>query len=184
MSYTHTAHTCSSPFLGAFLAYEGIGHRSRPRDPHSSGPATATAHVRVQLAEYDSMDMPDVQNPFLSRAHDPPNDSMPMRCEHGGPQPQSSGNRGSASSMANQPTPTTAAATTRPSANMPTSSRRCCCPPSSCSHHLAHNLPNAGIMRGGEHGSFIRGREASSSMKGCSLAMNLRCVAPVRHSAR
>ena len=90
MSYTHTAHTCSSPFLGAFLAYEGIGHRSRPRDPHSSGPATATAHVRVQLAEYDSRDMPTVQNPFVSRAHDPPNDSRPTRREHGGPQPQSS----------------------------------------------------------------------------------------------
>ena len=130
------------------------------------------------------MDMPNVQNPFLSRAHDPPNDSMPTRCEHGGPQPESSENRGSAASTTDQPMPATAGATTWTSANMSTSSRRCCCPPSSCSHHLAPNLPNAGIVRGGEHGSFSRGHEASSSMKGCSLAMNLRCVAPIRHSAR
>ena len=35
------------------------------------------------------------------------------------------------------------------------------------------NLPNgnAGIVRGGEHGSFTRGDEASSSMKGSSLCM-------------
>ena len=46
------------------------------------------------------------------------------------------------------------------------------------------NLPNAGIERGGEHGSFMSGHEASPSMKGCSLGMNLRCVVPVRHSAR
>ena len=36
---------------------------------------------------------------------------------------------------------------------------------------LRANLPNAGIVRGGEHGSFTRGDEASSSMKGCSLCM-------------
>ena len=36
---------------------------------------------------------------------------------------------------------------------------------------LRANLPNAGIVRGGEHGSFTRGDEASSSMKGSSLCM-------------
>ena len=55
---------------------------------------------------------------------------------------------------------------------------------SSSSHHLPANLPNAGIERGGEHGSFMSGHEASPSMKGCLLGMNLRCVVPVRHSAR
>ena len=49
--------------------------------------------------------------------------------------------------------------------------RRCRRPLSSCSHHLRANLPNAGIVRGDEHGSFSRGDEASSSMKGCSLCM-------------
>ena len=49
---------------------------------------------------------------------------------------------------------------------------------------LCANLPNAGIMRGGEHGSFTRGDEASSSMKGCSLCMYLRCVRATRASAR
>ena len=49
---------------------------------------------------------------------------------------------------------------------------------------LRANLPNAGIVRGGEHGSFTRGDEASSSMKGCSLCMYLRCVRATRASAR
>ena len=49
---------------------------------------------------------------------------------------------------------------------------------------LCANLPNAGIVRGGEHGSFTRGDEASSSMKGCSLCMFLRCVRATRASAR
>ena len=49
---------------------------------------------------------------------------------------------------------------------------------------LRANLPNAGIVRGGEHGSFMRGDEASSSMKGCSLCMYLRCVRATRASAR
>ena len=55
---------------------------------------------------------------------------------------------------------------------------------SSSSHHLPANLPNAGIERGGEHGSFMSGHEASPSMKGCSLGMKLRCVVPMRRSAR
>ena len=49
---------------------------------------------------------------------------------------------------------------------------------------LRANLPNAGIVRGGEHGSFTRGDEASSSMKGCSLCMYLRCVRATGASAR
>ena len=49
---------------------------------------------------------------------------------------------------------------------------------------LRANLPNAGIVRGGEHGSFTRGDEASSSMKGCSLGMKLRCVMPIGHGVR
>ena len=68
--------------------------------------------------------------------------------------------------------------------SVPKCCRRCRCPMSSCSHHLPAYLPNAGIERGGEQGSFIRGHEASPSMKGCLLGMNLRCVVPVRRSAR
>ena len=49
---------------------------------------------------------------------------------------------------------------------------------------LRVNLPNARIVRGGQHGSFTRGDEASSSMKGCSLCMFLRCVRATRASAR
>ena len=62
--------------------------------------------------------------------------------------------------------------------------RQCRWPLSSCSHHWPAYLPNAGIERGGEHGSFMRGDEASSSMKGCSLCMYLRCVRATRASAR
>ena len=51
-------------------------------------------------------------------------------------------------------------------------------------HHLPAYLPNAGIERGGEHGSFMRGDEASPSMKGWSLCMYLRCVRATRASAR
>ena len=61
--------------------------------------------------------------------------------------------------------------------------RQCRWPLSSCSHHWPAYLPNAGIERGGEHGSFMRGDEASSSMKGCSLGMYLRCVRATRASA-
>ena len=62
--------------------------------------------------------------------------------------------------------------------------RRCRWPMSSSSHHLPANLPNAGIERGGEHGSFMSGHEGIPSMKGCLLGMNLRGVLPIRHSAR
>ena len=66
------------------------------------------------------------------------------------------------------------------SASVPKSLRRCRCSPSSCSHHLPANLPNARFVRGGEHGNFVRGDEAISSMNGCSLCMYRRCVADVR----
>ena len=68
--------------------------------------------------------------------------------------------------------------------SVPKCCRRCRWPMSSSSHHLPTNLPNARIVRGGEHGSFMSGHEDSPSMKGCLLGMNLRCVVPVRHSAR
>ena len=68
--------------------------------------------------------------------------------------------------------------------SVPKCYRRCRWPMSSSSHHLPANLPNAGIVRGGEHGSFMCGHEASSSMKGCLLGMHLRCVVSVRHSTR
>ena len=48
--------------------------------------------------------------------------------------------------------------------------------------HLRANLPNAGIVRGGEHGIFVRGCESISSMKGCSLGMIIRCVRTTRAS--
>ena len=67
--------------------------------------------------------------------------------------------------------------------SVPKCYRRCRWPLSSCSHHWPAYLPNAGIERDGEHGSFMSGHEASPSMKGCVLGMNLRCVVPVRHSA-
>ena len=68
--------------------------------------------------------------------------------------------------------------------SVPKCCRRCRWPLSSSSHHWPAYLPNAGIERGGEHGSFMRGDEASPSMKGCLLGMNLRCAVPVRRSAR
>uniref|UniRef100_A0A7S2IWH5 Uncharacterized protein n=1 Tax=Haptolina brevifila TaxID=156173 RepID=A0A7S2IWH5_9EUKA len=49
---------------------------------------------------------------------------------------------------------------------------------------LCANLPNAGIVRGGEHSSFVRGYDASSSMKGCSLGMLRRYVRAIRPSTR
>ena len=80
------------------------------------------------------------------------------------------------------PTPTARRPLMIPS--VPKCFRRCRRPLSSRSHHLRANLPNGGIVRGGEHGSFMRGRHASPSMKGCSPGMNIRCSVPIRHSAR
>ena len=142
MSCTHTAHTCSSPFLGAFLAYEGIGHRSRPRDPHSSGPATATAHVRVQLFTHARIKPPRVLNASACRAHEPLHDRRIMRREHWPSMHSSPQDRRSAASVRPSGGLASAAATTRMFAAMPTSWPRCCCSPSCCSHHLPPKLPN------------------------------------------
>ena len=46
--------------------------------------------------------------------------------------------------------------------------------------YLRSNLPNARFVRGGEHGNFVRGDEAMSSMNECSPCMYRRCVADVR----
>ena len=92
--------------------------------------------------------------------------------------------RCSAASARALPLPTPTARTPLIVCRVPKCCRRCHWPMSSCSHHLPATLPNAGILRGGEHGSFVRGHTASSSMKGCSLGMTLRCVLPGRHSAR
>ena len=107
-----------------------------------------------------------------------------MRCEHTAQPAICSEDRRSVSSVwlsGNLPSTIVAAPT---NANVLTRWRRWRRSPSCCSHHLPANLPNAGIVRGGEHGSFSRGHEASSSMKGCSLGMHLWCVAPIRPSAR
>ena len=92
--------------------------------------------------------------------------------------------RGSGASARAVPLPTPTARSQPAVCSVPKCYRRCRWPLSSCSHHWPANLPNAGIERGGEHGSFMSGHEASPSMKGCLLGMNLRCVVPVRHSAR
>ena len=92
--------------------------------------------------------------------------------------------RCSAASARALPLPTPTARSPLMVCRVPKCCRRCHWPMSSCSHHLPATLPNAGILRGGEHGSFVRGHTASSSMKGCSLGMTLRCVLAGRHSAR
>ena len=92
--------------------------------------------------------------------------------------------RGSGASARAVPLPTPTARSPLMVCSVPKCCRRCRWPLSSCSHHWPAYLPNAGIERGGEHGSFMRGDEASSSMKGCSLCMYLRCVRATRASAR
>ena len=92
--------------------------------------------------------------------------------------------RCSAASARALPLPTPTARSPLMVCRVPKCCRRCHWPMSSCSHHLPATLPNAGILRGGEHGSFVRGHTASSSMKRCSLGMTLRCVLAGRHSAR
>ena len=119
-----------------------------------------------------------------SGAHETHNDGKITRCEHGQPRRSSSQDRRSVASARPSGALASTAATTQTSASVPKSLQRCRCSPSSCSHHLPANLPNAGIVRGGEHGSFMCGHEASSSMKECLLGMHLRCVVSVRHGAR
>ena len=92
--------------------------------------------------------------------------------------------RGSGASARAVPLPTPTARSPPMVCSVPKCYRCCRWPLSSCSHHWPAYLPNAGIERGGEHGSFMRGDEASSSMKGCSLCMYLRCVRATRASAR
>ena len=82
------------------------------------------------------------------------------------------------------PLPTPTASSPLMVSSVPKCCRRCRWPMSSSSHHLPTNLPNARMVCGGQHGSFMSGHEASPSMKGCLLGMDLRCVVPVRHSAR
>ena len=92
--------------------------------------------------------------------------------------------RCSAASARALPLPTPTARSPLMICRVPKCCRRCHWPMSSCSHHLPATLPNAGILRGGEHGSFVRGYEATSSMKGCSLGMLLRCMRATRAKAR
>ena len=92
--------------------------------------------------------------------------------------------RGSAASARSLPLPTPTASSPPMISSVPKCCRRCRWPMSSCSHLCVPTCRMLGIVRGGEHGSFVRGDEASSSMKGCSLGMNLRCVVPMRRSAR
>ena len=121
-----------------------------------------------------------------SGAHETHNDGKITRCEHGQPRRSSSQDRRSVASARPSGALASTAATTQTSASVPKSLQRCRCSPSSCSHHLPSNLPNARFVRGGEHqhGNFVRGDEAISSMKGCSLWVRLcmyrRCVVGVR----
>ena len=119
-----------------------------------------------------------------SGTHEPREDGRITRCEHGQPRRSSSQDRRSVASARPSGALASTAATTQTSASVPKSLQRCRCSPSSGSHHLPANLPNARFVRGGEHGNFVRGDEASSSMKGCSLCMYLRCVRATRASAR
>ena len=119
-----------------------------------------------------------------SGAHETHNDGKITRCEHGQPRRSSSQDRRSVASARPSGALASTAATTQTSASVPKSLQRCRCSPSSCSHHLPANLPNARFVRGGEHGNFVRGDEAISSMNGCSLCMYRRCVADVRPIAR
>ena len=82
------------------------------------------------------------------------------------------------------PLPTPTASSPLIVSSVPKCCRCCRWPMSSISRHLPANLPNAGIVRDGEHGSIMRGHEAGSHMKGCSLCMNLRCVVSMRRNAR
>ena len=93
-------------------------------------------------------------------------------------------NRCSDASARAVPLPTPTARSPPAVCSVPKCCQHCRWPLSSCSHHWPAYLPNAGIERGGEHGSFMRGDEASSSMKGCSLCMYLRCLRATRASAR
>jgi hypothetical protein len=115
-----------------------------------------------------------------SGAHETHNDGKITRCEHGQPRRSSSQDRRSVASARPSGALASMAATTQTSASVPKSLQRCRCSPSSCSHHLPSNLPNARFVRGGEHGNFVRGDEAISSMNECSLCMYRRCVADVR----
>ena len=115
-----------------------------------------------------------------SGAHETHNDGKITRCEHGQPRRSSSQDRRSVASARPSGALASTAATTQTSASVPKSLQRCRCSPSSGSHHLPANLPNARFVRGCEHGNFVRGDEAISSMNGCSLCMYRRCVADVR----
>ena len=115
-----------------------------------------------------------------SGEHETHNDGKITRCEHGQPRRSSSQDRRSVASARPSGALASTAATTQTSASVPKSLQRCRCSPSSCSHHLPSNLPNARFVRGGEHGNFVRGDEAISSMNGCSLCMYRRCVADFR----
>ena len=94
------------------------------------------------------------------------------------------GSRGCGASASLLLLPTLTARSQLMISSVPKCCRRCRRPLSSCSHHLCANLPNARIVRGGEHGIFVRGYEDRPSMKGCSLGMILRCVRATRAIAR
>ena len=69
-SFTHTAATCRSPFLGAYSPTTGSCGLAIDRAPHNVHAATAAAHVRVQLAEHVRIKPPRVPNASACRAHE------------------------------------------------------------------------------------------------------------------
>ena len=135
-SFTHTAHTCRSPFLGALYATRGDRGRSRHRNRYNGSAATATAHVRVHLTAHARIKPPSVPNASTCREHEPPDDSKSMRrkqCSRWQSGPQ---DRRSAASVRLSGGLASTAASTRRFAVMPTSRPLCFRPPSCCSHHL------------------------------------------------
>ena len=138
--------------------------------------------IRAECADYARIKPPSMHVPCIQPACGLLKVELPAAASSACTAVQES--RGSAASARALPLPTPTASSSPMISSVPKCCRRCRWPMSSSSHHLPANLPNAGIVRGGEHGSFMCGHEASSSMKGCLLGMHLRCVVSVRHSTR
>ena len=167
---THTACTCRSRFYkqSTHRRCKSRHLRSR-RVPQGGHAVTCGLLIRAEGACYarikpPSMHAPSVQ-PACGRL-----EVEPRAAAHSA-RTAVGESRGYDASARALPLPTLIARSPPTSCSVQNSCRCCRWPVTSCSHHLRANLPNAGIVRGGEHGSFTRGDEASSSMKGCSLCM-------------
>ena len=152
--------------------------------PQGGHGVTSSLQIRAAGADYARIKAPDMHAPCVQPARGLLKVELRAAASSACTAMQES--RCSAASARALPLPIPTARSPLMVCRVPKCCRRCHWPmrKSSCSHHLPATLLNAGILRGGEHGSFVRGHTASSSMKGCSLGMTLRCVLPGRHSAR